>query len=64
MFTALVLACSIDFKECKSFSSGTIFLEESYCLNDVALGISSIEARGLLVVDWKCYRWDAVAQNS
>jgi hypothetical protein len=64
MFTALVLACSIDFKECKSFSSGTIFLDESNCLNDVSLGIASIESGGWLVVDWKCYHWDTVAQNS
>jgi len=58
MFTVLILACSIDFKDCKAFTSRKVFLEKSACLDDVALGISSIEREGWVVMDWVCYPWE------
>ena len=57
MFTALILACSLNYEECKAFSSGTAFLEEEACLMDVAIGIASIESGGWIVMDWTCHNW-------
>ena len=57
MWTALILACSLDTGVCYSFVDRKVHISERECLNSLGGGIFAIENQGLAVKDWKCIDW-------
>lgn len=54
MIIALIIACNVNFTDCKAFSSGILHKEEEACLQDVMTGIMLVEQNGYYVQDYKC----------
>ena len=57
MWTALILACSLDTGVCYSFVDRKVHISEQECMNSLRLGIFTIESQGLMLKNWKCVDW-------
>ena len=57
MIAALVLACLTDGSVCKTFTGQEMYNTNAECQQSLGIGITLIEERGWLVVDYSCYDW-------
>jgi len=57
MFTAIILACTIEGTECRSFANPALFASEEECLKQIGFGIAYVEERRWVAHDWKCIAW-------
>lgn len=63
MFTAMFLACvlnpdgSLDYQNCRGFSSPYIWPDEDTCFQALAVGIEAVESQGWTVADYECFSW-------
>ena len=57
MFTALILACNVEFTQCKTFMAPMLFPDEEMCIQAIGGGTMVVEQQGMLVRDYKCVQW-------
>lgn len=57
MFTALILACNVEFTQCQTFMAPMLFPDEEMCIQAIGGGIMVVEQQGMLVRDYKCVQW-------
>ena len=57
MFTALILACNMQFTQCQTFMAPMLFPDEEVCMQAIGGGIMMVEEQGLFVQDYECFQW-------
>ena len=57
MFTAIILACTLNKTECTTFMYPDILPSKEICMQVLAGGIAQTESKGWLVSDYVCYEW-------
>jgi hypothetical protein len=57
MFTALILACTVEYTQCQTFMAPMLFPDEEMCMQALGGGIMVVEQQGLFVQDYKCVQW-------
>ena len=57
MYTALILACSVDLGTCQSFVYPMLLPDEEACMSTLADGIFALESQGNYVRDYVCHQW-------
>ena len=54
MFVPIVLACALDYSECRGYTASTAFLNERACQMSIQEGINNLLEKNLIVLDFKC----------
>ena len=57
MLAALILACHIDNRICKTFTGPEMYQTADECIDSIGVGIKLIEDRGWFIKDYTCYDW-------